>query len=638
MSWMQKLYEVYDACERQGKIGDLNEQPMLLPLYHGTQQAQLEVAVDGEGNWLPDLARPIAVKSEQETVIPCTEKSASRTSSPEPMPLFDKLVYLAGDYGSWFDEKKRDPSPYALYVEALEAWCASPESHPDAVAWLRYVRKGRLIRDLVEAGILTTGEDGAGISPKWAGTGKPGDAFVRFRVCRAEEPEDRVWTKPSLAGAFIRYQESLPAETDLCYVLGTEQPVSGVSPKYIRYAGDSAKLVSANDSGGFTYRGRFDNAAEALVIGRETTEKAHAALKWLIRRQGYRNGEQVVLTFGTGGEPLPSPAGDTVALTGSLGALSAALTVGPVFTLKESLAREVNSAIRGYQNRLDPQAEAIVLGLNAATPGRLSIFYYREMRAEDFLSRVQRWHTTCAWLHTYRFVQDGLGDDGKPRYKRIRFIGAPAPADIVKAAYGEGVGDALLKSGVERLLPCVVDQARLPADLVSSAARRAAQAAALEPAEREKALSIACALIRKAINDQKSEEVWDMALQTEVRDRSYLFGRAWAYAEAIERYALQLSDEKRDTNAERLMTAFSRHPARSWAVLAERLRPYQSKLGGRANALNEGMLSVISMLGTEGYTNAPLEETYLLGYACQKQAFAEERDQKKAAKEAQKEE
>lgn len=129
-----------------------------------------------------------------------------------------------------------------------------------------------------------------------------------------------------------------------------------------------------------------------------------------------------------------------------------------------------------------------------------------------------------------------------------------------------------------------------------------------------------------------------MALQTEVRDRSYLFGRAWAYAEAIERYALQLSDERRDTNAERLMTAFARHPARSWAVLADRLRPYQSKLGPRANALNEGMLSVICALDIEGFTNAPLEETYLLGYACQKQAFADERDQKKAAKEAQKEE
>ena len=129
-----------------------------------------------------------------------------------------------------------------------------------------------------------------------------------------------------------------------------------------------------------------------------------------------------------------------------------------------------------------------------------------------------------------------------------------------------------------------------------------------------------------------------MALQPEVTDRSYLFGRAWAYAEAIERYALQLAEERRDTNAERLMTAFTRHPARSWAVLMDRLRPYESKLGARGNALNEGMESVIARLGIEGYTNAPLDETYLLGYACQKQFFANERDLKKAAKEAHEEE
>ena len=43
MSWMQKLYETYEACEKQGRVGDRDENPMLLPLYHGTQQAQLEV-------------------------------------------------------------------------------------------------------------------------------------------------------------------------------------------------------------------------------------------------------------------------------------------------------------------------------------------------------------------------------------------------------------------------------------------------------------------------------------------------------------------------------------------------------------------------------------------------------------------
>jgi len=225
-----------------------------------------------------------------------------------------------------------------------------------------------------------------------------------------------------------------------------------------------------------------------------------------------------------------------------------------------------------------------------------------------------------------------VDDKGNPVYRRVVFIGAPAPIDIVKAAYGEKVSDKLKKSGVERLLPCIVAGARLPRDSVSAVARRAAQRAALDPQESDKALSIACALIRKSINDAKHKEVWDMALQPEVTDRSYLFGRAWAYAEAIERFALKQAGENRDTNAERLMTAFPKHPKTSWGILMERLRPYQIKLGQKANALNEGMDEVICRLEMEGFTNDPLDETYLLGYACQRQVFAQERSERIAAK------
>ena len=69
-----------------------------------------------------------------------------------------------------------------------------------------------------------------------------------------------------------------------------------------------------------------------------------------------------------------------------------------------------------------------------------------------------------------------------------------------------------------------------------------------------------------------------MALQPEVNDRSYLFGQAWAYAEAIKRYALSLQKENRDTNAERLMFAYPKHPISSWGVLMERLNSYKRKL------------------------------------------------------------
>ena len=98
----------------------------------------------------------------------------------------------------------------------------------------------------------------------------------------------------------MKYQRSLPAEVELCYARGISMPSSATSPKFIRYPSDGAKLLSANDMSGFTFRGRFATPQEALCLGRDTTEKAHAALKWLIRKQGYRNGDQVILAFGTG--------------------------------------------------------------------------------------------------------------------------------------------------------------------------------------------------------------------------------------------------------------------------------------------------------------------------------------------------
>ncbi len=93
------------------------------------------------------------------------------------------------------------------------------------------------------------------------------------------------------------------------------------------------------------------------------------------------------------------------------------------FSLKESLARDVNKAVAGYQSRLNPQAEAIVMGLDSATPGRLSLFYYRETTAEDFLERVKRWHMSCSWEHRYRYQANGVDEKGKtvlPAYHVLR--------------------------------------------------------------------------------------------------------------------------------------------------------------------------------------------------------------------------
>ena len=51
MSWIQKLYETYNNCQSMiGKSDDVNTTP-LLPIFHTTQIAHIEIVIDQEGNF-----------------------------------------------------------------------------------------------------------------------------------------------------------------------------------------------------------------------------------------------------------------------------------------------------------------------------------------------------------------------------------------------------------------------------------------------------------------------------------------------------------------------------------------------------------------------------------------------------------
>ncbi|HJJ98251.1 MAG TPA: type I-C CRISPR-associated protein Cas8c/Csd1 [Methanocorpusculum sp.] len=106
MSWVSRLCETYDNCSGDVLSADITGDTLpLLPIGHTTQYAQIEITLDDQGNFL--RARALE-KSEANTIIPCTEKSAGRTSGLSPHPLFDKLHYIAGDYSEYVPEKESE--------------------------------------------------------------------------------------------------------------------------------------------------------------------------------------------------------------------------------------------------------------------------------------------------------------------------------------------------------------------------------------------------------------------------------------------------------------------------------------------------------------------------------------------------
>lgn len=278
---------------------------------------------------------------------------------------------------------------------------------------------------------------------------------------------------------------------------------------------------------------------------------------------------------------------------------------------------QLRKAIAGYAAQLAPRDDVMVLGLYAATTGRMAITFYRELKGSEFLARLQAWHGQFAWSQNY----------GQER----KFIGAPAPGDIAEAAFGSGVDDKLRASTVERLLPCIVDGVPLPLDLLRSAVRRVANRVGMEVWEWERCLGIACALFKGFFN----ERGYLMALEQERTSRDYLFGRLLAIAEDIESFAHYLAKEtSRSTSAARLMQRFADRPASTWLTIEKSLRPYIERL----RAMSPGALhkkaalldDVVALFDSQDFlADTPLSGEFLLGYHCQRQALRppkEERD------------
>ena len=627
MGWLDHCISVFDG--NSAFVGEMEPGLVpLVPISHTTQKVNIEVALTGKGDFVrARVLRP----DEMTTIIPCTEKSSARTSGLAPHPLFDKLQYIAGDYVQYGGEKKK--FDYEEYMKNLQDWCSSPYAHPYVQAVYTYLQKKCLIHDLSEYKILPLNQDGS-LMKNWKG-GKENapaifqnmdkdktafDSFVRFSV-----NEVRLCDDPDVWKSFQDYMEEELQKEDYCYAEGKKTKISELSPYKVRNAGDRAKLISSNDTTNFTFRGRFLTAGEAMAIGYEATQKAHSALRWLISRQGTPYGEEIILTWGMGNEPLPSSQSDTLDMVkqgwdefGFDRNDAAAVT-----KTEESFAKAFNKVIQGYKERIPANASISVIALDAAVPGRLAIRYYRELQGSRFLERIEDWHRKFRWKLEYRKAELKPGE--KP--EQVSFIGAPAPLAIIEAAYGEKADDKLKKQAIERILPCIIDGKNIPVDIMKSAVYRATASVSLEFWEANKERSIACALVC-GYYARKGESI-TMGLDENCSDRSYVFGRILACAEQVERYGQRLSGADtgtRVTNAERLMVAFTKRPKHTTDLLHTKLRPYLDRIHTKSNYDSRAyltMLSLLDRLGPEAFTDEPLSEKYLLGYASQKLAFME---------------
>ena len=583
MGLMQKALETYDAMSAWVGVAVENRET-LAPVAHITTKAKIEITLDADGSFVQ--ARAV----DEKIVVPVTEKSAGRTSGSAAHPLCEQVEYL-------LPTNKKE---FGLYTKQLEAWANSKYGSPKLNAILNYVRSGTLQTDLARAGLLQTDEKGAVKNEK---------DMVRWIVNGVGEESGPVWTDPKLLCGFGEFYLESRAGTDDCLcmltgeeTLGATQHLKGVVAKH-----GNAKIISKNNEEPLNYLGRFADAGEAATVGYIASQKAHNALKWLVCNDGYPFGSRTFVCWNPQGLEVPkvqTPLGKN------------RKSDGREAPLKPTAYREeLKKTVRGWKNSLPQNAGVVLAAFDAATTGRLAVLYYNELRASDFIDRLAYWDETCCWYDSRWGTMSPLLD------RIVQFAFGVQRGSDEKARME--VDDRVYAQQLQRLLTCRTEKAAMPEDVMRALVRRCDNLQVYNAHNRDTLLFTACAVIRKYRMDRRKEDL-PMALEPDKRDRSYQFGRLLAVLEKAERDTYD-REEKRETNAIRLQPMFVRRPGTTAKTVLEQVKnAYYPRLSVGIRNFYEILIGqIMEQISecTEEKYDAPLSETYLLGYYLQKNAL-----------------
>lgn len=574
MGLFQRAIETYDCHAQRAGVYYPEEREPLAPVGHMIAKAEIEITIDQDGHFVSASA---VDRADEKTIIPVTEGSAGRSGTKaymRPHPLCDKISYISAEEN--------------YYIPQLKAWASSPFTKPKLNAILRYAKRQSILQDL----------KGFDLSK---------DPLIRFRVVGLGDDSGPCWTDTGLMEAYIRYAaETREGEPSFCMVTGEYALPAVQHAKGIVPLNGNAKLISANDESGFTYRGRFTDSTQAASISYQASQKAHNALRWLIANQGVSFGGRTFLCWNPKGIRVGSP-------------VQSFLETGTAARIKPSDYKAQLSASLASRKKdlgLRGTEPAVIAAFDAATTGRLSLTYYNDIALSDFLERLCRWDEHCCWWN---------GPGG---------IQAPSIFHIVNCAFGTQreekkafrlvTDDRVMKQEVQTLLACRLSEGAFPAHVRAALAQRAGTPQAFEPVIWRMILYAACAAIHMTTYQRRGEEI--MSWKPDKPDRSFQFGRLLAAMERAELDYYFLTGEKnRQTNAMKMMSVFRQRPLTVYeqvnrqltTAYLPRLKPWQRQ---RYQRLKGEIMAILSNF-PEDELNKPLNELYLMGYDLQHSVF-----------------
>lgn len=610
MSWIQKLCDVYDnVIETTAADGD----GALLPVGFLRKPIKYNIILSPQGEFVTAQVIP---DEEQLCPIPSTPAAEGRTGeNGTPFPLADQLKYLLCEDGV-------ENSRFENYLQQLADWCAEP----DAPVCLRvlhdYLAQRTLYADLLGVPGLKlkyhkdeNAHDAKGADAK---------AIACFSIQSASE-ENRLWMRTDVRESWIRRLAASGGQRALCYATGTWLPVMQSHPKL----SGNAKLISAKDVGfPFQYRGHFTEERSAATVSVYASAKAHNALRWLLSHQGFSRYGMSVVCWNTA-----TPVLDTNALFPDEADPDKEKPLPDTF---EGYAKALRDAVLSNYTRLhnyaDPDAlteealqrmeQVVILGMEAATDGRMSIIYYQEIPGNVYQARMDAWDRACRWEMpgTQREVRP-------PEWREIceAVMGHDAVQTARKDFKCDKAVTKLMRENQLLLIGCTTGGRALPRSFPEQAFHRAVQplrftdsSGRWKPFAWMQCVATACALARKHRIDRALPEI-SHVLDPACCMRDYLYGRLFAVAHALECAARD--DRNAQTCAVRCMARFVQRPGETWQQLYLQLLPYLKQLGKSRHKARDyqRLLGQIEQQfrDDDRLSARPLSDLFLAGFSAQ---------------------
>lgn len=617
MSLLTALLDSYDYALEHDMVGKPDHfGNILLSMYYNSMKSNgkniIELLLSKESDLLEARVLP-----EGETIqFPVTEDSVARSSGVAPHPLVDSASYVIQD-----GEKRS-----AAYMEQMENWLAYDAN--DYVKIIRDFLKKPGMLDAVKKKLKDSEEDEGKKSKKSAPSIDFEKVFFTFSIENYEGMKNvSVSENAALQERYKAYVEYLNAndpekEKITCNLSGKEdylcikhQPLMG-----------TARLVSQITANDENYRGRFTTADQSIKIGMETSQKIHLMAKYLLSGQGTRRwlGEQANMVswfsddLSNAAEFNPTKSAE-VASSVKNRLLALKQEKSDASMIADEMTEDIVKSFTSGKRMFSDDATYYIAIFDKISNGRVAAKYFRSLSASRLKENLVAWQEKYHWW----------GFSNENRDKEF----TPSPRRMVLAAYGverdgmlEIAKNDFLKNQYQNIVTALVEGRAVPRNFEKALAVNIRHRQNYDKTWME---VLFCAL---AVLKDKGG-IKDPMLNRENTDRSYLFGRLLASFEYLERSTFSKGDE-RSTNAEKMWTSYTNHPATMMLRLRNLMIPYERKLERSDEALKRmayfnamrEIREATNMLH-ESYNmdsvevNRPLDYGFIFGYEAQRQAF-----------------